>query len=176
MVFQFIFIILFFSTSFSKIFNFNKHINFVESYKIPTKISSRLIVITLLVIELLIPIGFLFNYNYYLTVLVSLTLLALYSLVAIYHLKTSKETISCGCGGMLNTEDLSTDTVIRNLILIALLVLMIFFPSPLENLTNALPYLMIGLLISIIFYLFTEYRIRFKEINLLQKDTSVALI
>ncbi|MFF2753784.1 MauE/DoxX family redox-associated membrane protein [Psychrobacillus sp. NPDC058041] len=170
LLFQNILIILFLSTSFSKIFNFSNHINYVESYRIPIKISKKLIISFLLVIEIFISISFIFNLNYFLTIFISIALLTLYSLVALFHLRTSEDSINCGCGGVLNSDTLSFDTVYRNLILILFLVLMFVFPHPIDDFFYTLPFSMIGLLLALAYYLLIEYRNRFKEITILHKE------
>ncbi|WP_413785449.1 MauE/DoxX family redox-associated membrane protein [Cytobacillus sp. IB215316] len=166
---QLFFIILFLSTAFSKVTKFKEHASIFKSLVFLKKIPVHVLLIFLIFVEVSIPIGFIFNINYTLTLYAASVLLILYTLGIIVHLVNSKEKMNCGCGGILNSEELSTGIVIRNLFFVAILVLMATFPVQIKWSINLIPFIFSSILLANFYYLFSEYRLSMKKIDSLER-------
>ncbi|WP_281864775.1 MauE/DoxX family redox-associated membrane protein [Planomicrobium okeanokoites] len=170
LIIQSLIIIIFLSTSLNKIIDFKEHLKIVSLYNLPFIVPGKIVVISLFFVEFLISISLLLNYSYFWTIFISIILLVLYTSIVIYQLKTSSVQINCGCGGLLNSENLSIETVYRNGVLISLLIILIVFPHPVDEISQILPYFTIGLLIALSYYMYVEYRNRVKKIQFLEEE------
>ncbi|OUA87631.1 MauE/DoxX family redox-associated membrane protein [Bacillus thuringiensis] len=117
--FYLLLVIIFLSSSLDKILNWKKHFFTAEKYKIVTGMSLTIILITLVIMELIIGIILLIQTNISLILILLFNfLLCCYSLVVLYSLLKGNSNISCGCGGLLESDKLHLGIIIRNIVII----------------------------------------------------------
>ncbi|MCU4716266.1 hypothetical protein OCE25_28970 [Bacillus cereus] len=117
--FYLLLIIIFLSSSLDKILNWKKHFFTAEKYKIISGIPLTIILITLVIMELIIAIIFLVQTNISLLLILLFNfLLCFYSLLILYSLLKGNSNISCGCGGLLESDKLHLGIIIRNIFII----------------------------------------------------------
>ncbi|MDX8365386.1 MauE/DoxX family redox-associated membrane protein [Cytobacillus sp. IB215665] len=166
---QLFFVIMFLSTAFSKITNFKEHATIVKTLAFLSKTSGNILTIFLIIAEVFIPISFMINLHFRTTVYAAIILLVIYCFGIIINLMASNEKMDCGCGGILHSHKLSGAIVIRNLIFVSLLILMVNYPISIEWQVGLIPYLLSSVLITVFFYLFSEYRESMNKIKQLEE-------
>lgn len=114
LMFAFIFI----STALSKYINFDKHIGIVSDYKIFSPKYSKVISKIDILLEVIVGILLLLDFIRIIAVSIALLLLLSYTLAIIVNLTRGRNKISCGCGGVIGTHQLSWNLVFRNIVFI----------------------------------------------------------
>ncbi|MED5247480.1 MauE/DoxX family redox-associated membrane protein [Priestia sp. LL-8] len=125
LVIRFVVFIIFFSSGIEKIKEIKKHEGAVSDFKVlPSKIVplfSRMDPILEIVISVGILLGFFLKINIFLC----LILLLIYNIAIVINLLRGRYEISCGCGGVVGTHNLSWWLVTRNTLIMASLILLL---------------------------------------------------
>lgn len=121
--------ILFFSTSYTKLKSFNKHMYSINMYNIiPGKFIKLFAIIDIFlefITSILLSLNFLFHFDVLLICLILIT----YCIAIIHNIKKGNSEMNCGCGGFLGDQQLSWKIVYRNMLLLIISVFLLIDPS-----------------------------------------------
>ncbi|MCM3444138.1 MauE/DoxX family redox-associated membrane protein (plasmid) [Metabacillus halosaccharovorans] len=130
--------IVFLSTGIYKFKNVNEHFLALKQYKlIPTK-WIQVFGYTGMITEVVIGLVLIFGIFVEVAAITSILLLFVFSLVISINIIKGRDTINCGCGGVLGNHTISWAIVIRNCFLILMCLLQIFYNSRIESISYLL--------------------------------------
>lgn len=121
-----IFVILFFSTAIHKVRYRKRHVQAIKAYEIIKEEWASLFFYIFLIFEGYISLSLIFTGFTIYNTLVCLLLLSVYTIAVGINLARGRRNLSCGCGGVLESEQLNFGIVFRNLFLMCLFLLSFF--------------------------------------------------
>ncbi|MED0670464.1 MauE/DoxX family redox-associated membrane protein [Aneurinibacillus aneurinilyticus] len=123
---QYSFGVLFLFTSLDKIRSWKKHKLAIDNYQLTPTYLSGFLLVFFVVIELFISISLLFYSVNLINTIFIMLILFIYTVAIILNIYRGHTNISCGCGGFLESKKLSVNIVLRNLLLIACSIILLF--------------------------------------------------
>lgn len=131
---RYLVILIFVSTSYSKLFHKEKHIESIRNYNIIPNKYINVFFNFIICLELMTIFGLLTKLFIKFTIIISITLVIMYTSAIIINLLRGRRDISCGCGGIVGNDLLSWWLVLRNMFLLGLCNALLYFNS--TNNTN----------------------------------------
>ncbi|MED4572683.1 MauE/DoxX family redox-associated membrane protein [Brevibacillus agri] len=126
------------TAGYMKIKNIHEHSQVIKEYRLIPNSIIPYVAFFLITIEIMCGIGLYLGVYKYFTLLTAFTLLVVYSVAITINLVRGRNEISCGCGGVLGTHNLSWKLVIRNIFLLLLIIWLWFKPFVFGNIENVL--------------------------------------
>jgi hypothetical protein len=127
--------VLFFLAAIDKITNWGKHQRIINMYNLIPSVLIKPCLVTFLLIETFISVNFLLFSANRLAALSLILLVFIYTTAVILNLVRKNTEFSCGCGGVLESENLHWGLVLRNLLIISGGVIIFY-----EAITTQLPF------------------------------------
>nr|WP_256437631.1 MauE/DoxX family redox-associated membrane protein [Brevibacillus sp. HB1.2] len=129
---------IFLTAGYMKIKNIEEHSQVIKEYQLIPNTFIPHVTRFLIIIEIICGIGLYLGMYKNFTLFTSLALLVVYSVAITINLLRGRNEISCGCGGVLGTHNLSWKQVIRNGFLLLLSIWLWFQPFVFGNIENVL--------------------------------------
>jgi uncharacterized membrane protein YphA (DoxX/SURF4 family) len=111
------------STSIEKFKSFEEHVHKIRQYQILPARFARFFAYIDVTIESIIGVFLLFGLFLRFTSMVALGILIIYSFAIMINLFRGRVDLSCGCGGLIGSEKISWNMVIRNILACIALIL-----------------------------------------------------
>lgn len=125
LVIRFVIFLIFFSSGIEKIKEIEKHEGAVADFKIlPSKVVPLFSRIDP-VLEIIISVCIFFSLFLKINIFLGLIILIIYTTAIVINLLRGRYKISCGCGGVVGTHNLSWWLVSRNFLIISILMLLL---------------------------------------------------